>query len=99
MNSCEAEGFRLGRFHPTVDIDSDLLGKWRDRHVFALGPCAECSVALLCGGGCTRLAQRGGGDLQDSVVCPPMANIRDLQVLVDYYLPKIVEAQSRRDGR
>ncbi len=91
MNSCEAEGFRLGRFHPTVEINEDLLAKWRDRHVLRLGPCKECPLALLCGGGCTRLALRGGGDLRDAVVCPPMVRMRDLQVLVDYYLPLVLE--------
>ncbi len=98
MNACEADGSPQGRFHPAVEVNEDLLVRWKNRHVFQLSPCRECPLALLCGGGCTRLAlsgcECGCGDLQDAVACPPMMNMQALQSLVDYYLPRILEAQA-----
>ena len=96
MNSCEAGGFRLGRFHPTFELNEPLLSKWTSRQVLGLAPCQECPLALLCGGGCTRLAVGCCGDLETDVACPPMMKMESLQVLVDYYIPKILQASEGR---
>lgn len=93
MNCSEAEGFRLGRFFPTLELDRSVMTAWTNRDVQRLRACRECPLAMLCGGGCTRLVARNGGNLTDDVVCPPMVNLKDLQVLLDYYLPLIVESQ------
>jgi radical SAM protein with 4Fe4S-binding SPASM domain len=93
MNCSEAEGFRLGRYYPTLEIDRSVMTAWTSRDVLHLGPCSECPLALLCGGGCARLVARRSGDLTNDIVCPPIVNRKDLQVLLDYYLPLILESQ------
>ncbi len=93
MNCGEAEVFRLGRFFPELLIDEGALRAWTARDVRRLPPCCECPLALLCGGGCSRLVANRGGDLAKDVVCPPMVNLADLQVLLDHYLPLILETQ------
>lgn len=91
MNCCEAEGFRLGRFHPKLEIEERVLESWLSRDVARLDPCNECSLALICGGGCGRMVASAGGDLRNDVICPPMANREGLEVLMDYYLPVILD--------
>jgi radical SAM protein with 4Fe4S-binding SPASM domain len=96
MNCGGAEGFRLGRFYPELEIDERVLLAWKGRDALHLRPCRECQLGLLCGGGCSRLVANRGGDLATDVVCPPMVNVADLQVLLDHYLPLILEAQGKR---
>lgn len=91
MNCYGAEGFRLGKFFPRLEIDEQAMTTWAARDVGTMPACHECPVASLCGGGCARLVVNRGGDLTRDVVCPPMARIPDLQVLVDHYLPLIMQ--------
>ncbi len=91
MNSCEVEGFHPGRFHPTLEINERGFAQWLGRDVLRLSACKECRFALLCGGGCGRLVVGQGGDLAKDAVCPPLVNLRDLQVLMDYYLPLMLD--------
>lgn len=90
MNCYGAEGFRLGRFLPNLEINERAMGMWSSRDVFSLPACRECPLALVCGGGCARLVVNRGGDLATDVVCPPLAGMPQLQALVDYYLPLIL---------
>jgi uncharacterized protein len=92
MNCCKTKGLGLGRFYPSLEIDEKALAVWTNRDVRLLPTCQECSLALLCGGGCSRLVAEGAGDLRKDVICPPMMNLRDLQVLVGHYLPRIMGA-------
>ncbi len=92
MNCAEADGFRLGRFHPKLALDEAALAAWTARDTALLRRCRECDLAPMCGGGCARVVAIRGGRLADDVVCPPMVNHKDLQVLVDHYLPRILRA-------
>ncbi|MCP4582479.1 MAG: hypothetical protein GY839_12785 [candidate division Zixibacteria bacterium] len=93
MNCCETEVFRLGRFYPTLDMDRQVLASWMNRDVLNLSPCKECALALVCGGGCSRLVLNHGMDFKKDVVCPPMLNMGDMQILMDYYIPLILKEQ------
>ena len=88
MSCATADGFRLGRFSPTLQLDVRELERWQARDVTRLAACRQCPLAPLCGGGCARLVANRGGRLAEDVVCPPMVNPRDLQVLVDHYLSR-----------
>jgi radical SAM protein with 4Fe4S-binding SPASM domain len=92
MSCATAEGFRLGRFYPTLQVDVREYERWQARDVTRLAACRECELALLCGGGCARLVANRGGRLTEDIVCPPMVNRRDLQVFVDYYLSRRAHA-------
>ncbi|MGD2250355.1 MAG: SPASM domain-containing protein [Candidatus Methanofastidiosia archaeon] len=42
---------RIGRYIPELKFNKNYE-KWRSRTIFVMGSCAECDVALVCGGGC-----------------------------------------------
>lgn len=91
MGCCNMENFRLGRFHPTFELNEDVLNNWTNRNILNLSSCKDCSLALICGGGCSRLVLNHIGDLKSEVVCPPMLNMDNLQILLDHYLPLILK--------
>lgn len=91
MNCCETENSNLGRFHPALELNENVLASWTNRSILTLPQCKECSLALVCGGGCTRLVLRHGKNLKSDVVCPPMVNMNSLQLLVNYYMPLILK--------
>jgi len=51
----------VGRFHPTVEIDPQALGQWRNRNALDIPACQQCPAAPHCGGGCQFLAHEHHG--------------------------------------
>lgn len=45
--------FAIGRFLPEYEIWPDKEHLWRGRDIASVSSCKECSIAGLCGGGCT----------------------------------------------
>jgi radical SAM protein with 4Fe4S-binding SPASM domain len=95
MNCYGAEGFRLGRFFPKLEIDEEAIKMWSSRDVSSLAACSGCRLAFLCGGGCARQVINRGGNLATDSVCPPLAGTAQLQTLIDYYLPRIAAKRHR----
>jgi radical SAM protein with 4Fe4S-binding SPASM domain len=91
MNCSEAAGFRFGNIHPALELDETMFKTWMDRSVLSLEACADCAFALICRGGCSRLALSHGKDISRDAVCPPSINHEHFQILMDYYLPRIRE--------
>jgi len=91
MNGCSLNEYETGRFYPTLQLNEIILEDFISRDITKLSLCSQCSIALLCGGGCTRLVLQNGKRLKCDNVCPPMANMDYIQVLADYYMPKIIE--------
>ncbi len=89
MNCSEAAGFRFGNIHPTLQLDEKVFKTWMDRSVLTLEACADCAFALICRGGCSRLALSQGKDISRDAVCPPSINREHFQILLDHYLPLI----------
>lgn len=50
--------FSIGRFIPKLEINEEKLSHWQDHSIVKIPECYECSVALLCGGGCRYEAMR-----------------------------------------
>lgn len=91
MNCSEEEGFRLGSFYPERKLEKGVMEIWTNRDILNLKSCQECPLALLCGGGCSRLVAQMRADMRNDVVCPPMVGLKDLQVLFDYYGPILLD--------
>ncbi len=44
--------FSVGRFLPRLEIDQDKVKCWQNQSIVEIPECSQCSIALLCGGGC-----------------------------------------------
>lgn len=60
VNCAGVEEYKIGRFFPTLEIDESALGQWRNRSILHIPECKSCNLALVCGGGCTKLAAEKG---------------------------------------
>ena len=85
MNACELERYNQGEFYPELRLNEDVLSLWSRRNIMSLPRCRECPDALLCGGGCTRLALMSGEALEEGVFCPPSLRAETQLVLNHYY--------------
>jgi uncharacterized protein len=95
MNACELEVFKLGSYFPKLCWNENIFRTFANRSVTSLSLCKKCSLALLCGGGCTRLVLKQHKDLKNDSVCPPMVDMSYLQVLANHFWPKIVKNEKR----
>lgn len=65
--------YSVGKYLPELELNETSLQPWRNRSILTNTKCRDCSVAPLCGGGCTlaafEAARSGRG-----VTCP---NVRE----------------------
>lgn len=87
MNCCALEEFNHGEFCPELKFNNKIIDKWRKRDVLNLPQCRDCPEALLCGGGCTRIALMSGERLEDGVSCPSIRE--EFQTALNYYYPML----------
>jgi uncharacterized protein len=88
MNACELDEFDRGEFYPELRLNDEVMDIWRRRNVLNLPRCRSCPEALLCGGGCTRLALMSGEGLVDGVFCPPSIR-EEIQTVLNSYYPRL----------
>lgn len=69
----------VGRYLPVVSLREEILGIWRARSISSIDRCRECSVSLICGGGCPYEALRKKGDINEAL-CQPVAGILEAGV-------------------
>ncbi|MBE0478787.1 radical SAM protein [Candidatus Aerophobetes bacterium] len=50
--------FVMGRFVPHLELNEEKFNLWRNQDVLKIPECRDCSIALLCGGGCRYEAMR-----------------------------------------
>lgn len=86
MNACDLEQFNQGEFYPALKLDARMNDRWQQRNILNLPRCRSCPEALLCGGGCTRIALMSGEDLEGGVFCPPSLK-EETQLVLNYYYP------------
>lgn len=67
--------FAVGKFVPRLEIQKGKLDCWQGQDVLKIPECQDCSIALLCGGGCRYEAMRVHEDLRKE-----LCNIRKKQV-------------------
>ncbi|UCH96686.1 MAG: radical SAM protein [Candidatus Aminicenantes bacterium] len=89
INCSGLQDSHWGEFYPEFTSNDQVIEMWRKRKVFNLPPCKDCSEALLCGGGCTRLALLSGEKIEDGVFCPWIKD--EFQAVLNYYYPRLKE--------
>lgn len=45
--------FAIGKYYPSVELNEYELKKWTNNSVISRKSCKECTISLLCGGGCS----------------------------------------------
>jgi uncharacterized protein len=71
----------LGTFHPSVSLDEELVSRWEERDVTAIGACVDCAMRLACGGGCASVAFNRTGDLHGPD-CRPVRELLGMGISV-----------------
>lgn len=93
INSTGIEEYKLGTFHPTLEIDTESLEEWRNRSIMHIPECTTCRLALVCGGGCSKLAC----DKKGNINLPFCTDVEEvLQESAKYYylfLKKMTEGE------
>jgi len=56
-------GEELGTFYPEVSLNTRKIEEWNNRDVLSITECKNCSLQLVCGGGCGALAKNKKGSL------------------------------------
>jgi uncharacterized protein len=92
--SCGRDGYELGTFYPAVKLDFDQIKPWRERSIKTIGECMDCSVGVLCGGGCGVIANEQNGSVM-SPNCKPVKAILDQGIR--YYSKQLLNADSVLD--
>lgn len=67
----------LGTFYPVVSRNEQLISQWENRDVTTISGCKNCSVQLLCGGGCGSVAKNKTGSIS-SPDCRPVKELLEL---------------------
>ncbi len=74
--SCGRDDYQLGQYYPDVVMNKVAIREWQDRNIFTIPECRDCSVSVVCGGGCGVIAKDREGKVQ-SANCKPIKAIMD----------------------
>lgn len=80
--SCGRDGYELGSFYPEVKWNNEELRAWKSRNILNIEECKECSVGVICGGGCGVIAKDREGKVH-SPNCKPIKEVMDIGI--QYY--------------
>jgi uncharacterized protein len=76
----------VGKYFPRLELYEDILNKWKNRTIFNVPKCKECSYNILCGGGCAYEAFVKDNTI-DASPCPGVKNL--LKIGFNYHFPRI----------
>lgn len=76
-------GEELGTYFPSVTGKNDAISKWQERDVTCIPECKECSIQLLCGGGCGAVAKNKTGEIL-SPDCRPVKPLLGMGISLYY---------------
>ena len=74
--SCGREGYELGEYYPKLVLNEGALKEWKSRNILTIPECRDCSVGVVCGGGCGVIAKNTHGKVL-APDCKPIKNIFD----------------------
>ncbi len=87
--SCTAtagkRGEELGRFFPERVMYRDKIEAWEERDILSIKECRDCSLSLICGGGCAAVARNRNG-CNGSPDCRPVKELLELGIAA--YFPE-----------
>ncbi len=88
--SCTAtagkKGEELGRFFPERVMYREKIEQWEERDILSIGECRECSLSLICGGGCAAVAGNRNGSTTGCPDCRPVKELLELGIAT--YFPE-----------
>lgn len=73
------EGESLGTFYPESELLNSQIEQWEERDILSIPKCKDCSLSLVCGGGCASMAKNNNGDL-NSHDCRPVTELLELGI-------------------
>jgi uncharacterized protein len=76
-------GSELGTFYPEVRLEKEKISEWEERDVTSINECRECSLQLVCGGGCAAVASNRTGKIQ-SPDCRPIKELIGMGIAYFY---------------
>lgn len=77
--SCGREGYELGTFYPQVVWEAERLKEWQERNILTIKECQNCSVGVVCGGGCGVIAKDRTGQAF-APNCKPVKEVMDIGI-------------------
>ena len=78
-------GEELGVFFPERVMYRDKIEEWEERDILSIIECRECSLSLICGGGCAAVAKNRNG----CTVSPDCRPVKELLELgISAYFPE-----------
>lgn len=86
--SCGREGYELGTYFPDLKFDELALKDWKTRNILNISECVDCSVGVVCGGGCGVIAKDRNGKVH-SANCKPIKEVMDIGI--NYYRKEILD--------
>jgi uncharacterized protein len=86
--SCGREGYALGTYFPALKFDELALRDWQTRNILNIPECVDCSVGVVCGGGCGVIAKDRNGKVH-SANCKPIKEVMDIGI--NYYKKEILD--------
>ncbi len=87
-------GEEVGSFYPYVSFNTALINQWEKRDITTISECSNCSLSLLCGGGCAAVAKNKTGDIL-SPDCRPVDTLLSMGISLYFEeLPNNVDAKS-----
>jgi uncharacterized protein len=86
--SCGRDNYELGTFYPELKFDEIALKEWQTRNILNIEQCRDCSVGIVCGGGCGVIAKDRNGKVH-SPNCKPIKNVMDIGI--NFYKEKILQ--------
>ena len=84
------EVHKIGEYMPVLQFN-ERLNQWRNRTVFTIAECRECSCAFFCGGGCAHRAYEAAESLY-SPMCDKVKFSIEYEVP---YLYKLMETEKK----
>ncbi len=79
------KGEELGMFFPERVIYPEKVEEWEERDILSIIECRECSLSLICGGGCAAVARNRNG-CAGSPDCRPVKELLELGIAA--YFPE-----------
>lgn len=77
--SCGRKDLALGTYYPELTWNEPELKKWKNRSILTIPECKDCSVGVVCGGGCAVIAKDRNGEIL-SPNCKPVKEVMDIGI-------------------
>jgi uncharacterized protein len=85
--SCGRDGYEIGTYFPDIKFYDEKISGWKKRSILEIEECKDCSVGVVCGGGCGVISNDRNGEIL-SPNCKPVKKIMDIGI--KYYKERFI---------